>query len=174
MSVDGSLVVGAQPNSLASTIKKVSTIHGKSGPFDCCLLLGDVCSKQDETLDQVLNGSVPVPLPCYFTMGSQPLPENVIEKAEQSHGEVASNLIFLGESNSISASVRSTPPIWPAITTREVNMDARMVASLSFLVKAFGTRGPRSSWFLTLQGNEAADLRLLPVPLLEEGSKRTF
>lgn len=124
MFVDVSLVVGAQPDSLASTIKKVSTIHGKSGPFDCCLLLGNVCSKQDERLDQVLNGSVPVPLPCYFTMGSQPLPENIVEKVEQNHGEVASNLIFLGKFTDTSASVRSTTPLWPVITTREVNMDA--------------------------------------------------
>ena len=38
-----------------------------------------------------------VPVPTYFTIGKLPLPEVIQEKIQQSGGEVAPNLLFLGE-----------------------------------------------------------------------------
>lgn len=118
--------MGAQRGGLAATLNKVSNIHNKSGPFDCCLLLGDVCAKDDPSLEPVLAGAPasagglasPLPLTCYFTMGGQALPPQVCDRIESNHGEVVPNLIFLGQSAALLVFNSFLFNIWPAITKR--------------------------------------------------------
>lgn len=126
---------------MPATLNKITAIHNKSGPFDCCLLLGDVCSslEQDESLDQVLDGSLTVPLPCYFTMGATALPRKVIERIESNEGELVPNLVFLGEYTSISCA--RNPPSWPAITKRNAN-----VLDVWIIVPASSSAGSRPCW----------------------------
>lgn len=60
-------------------------------------LFGD-CSTENE-LDEIsalLQGSINVPLPTYFTVGDRPIPTRIVEKIE-ADDEVCSNLYFLGK-----------------------------------------------------------------------------
>lgn len=48
-------------------------------------------------MDALLSGSIPIPLPTYFTLGIHALPAKVIEKLENSDGELCEHLFFLGK-----------------------------------------------------------------------------
>lgn len=48
-------------------------------------------------MKELVNGKIVIPLPTYFTIGKHPLPQLVIEKLEQSDGEVCPNLYFLNK-----------------------------------------------------------------------------
>ena len=67
-------------------------------------LFGDG-SREDESeqISALLNGSLVVPLPTYFSVGNNPLPKPVIEKLEIAD-EVCSNLIFLGRKGMVKTS----------------------------------------------------------------------
>lgn len=44
-----------------------------------------------------MKGSITIPLPTYFTVGIHPLPQQIIDKIENSDGEVCPNLYFLNK-----------------------------------------------------------------------------
>jgi hypothetical protein len=58
---------------------------------------------ESEQISALLNGSLVVPLPTYFSVGNNPLPKPVIEKLEIAD-EVCSNLIFLGRKGMVKTS----------------------------------------------------------------------
>jgi hypothetical protein len=72
------------------------------------VVVGDLFGNgsSEEEADQVralLNGSLIVPLPTYFSVGNHPLPQPVIEKLEIAD-EVCPNLIFLGRKGTMKTS----------------------------------------------------------------------
>lgn len=62
------------------------------------ILTGDVFSPEgcDEAVEALLNGSLEVPLPTYFTIGNHPLPPRIAAKVEVDE-EICPNLQFLGK-----------------------------------------------------------------------------
>ena len=54
-------------------------------------------TEDDEAIDALLNGQLPVPLPTYFGIGRHGLPPRIIERLEVAQGEVCQNLYFLGK-----------------------------------------------------------------------------
>ena len=81
---------------------KLSKLHTKT-PFSLALILGDVfadpehaSTEDEENVKSLLNGEIHVPLPIYFTLGKNPLPQNVIDKLDSTDNEVCPGLYFLG------------------------------------------------------------------------------
>jgi len=62
------------------------------------ILTGDVFSptQDDESLNALLDGTLQVPLPTYFTIGTHPLPPRIAAKVEAEE-EICENLHFLGK-----------------------------------------------------------------------------
>lgn len=62
------------------------------------LCLGDLFADEaNEEVDDLLAGKYNIPVQCYSVMGGKALPSKVIDKVERDHGEIATNLVFLGE-----------------------------------------------------------------------------
>jgi hypothetical protein len=67
-------------------------------------LFGDGSSEDEsEQIIALLNGSLDVPLPTYFSVGNNPLPQLIVEKLEIAD-EVCPNLIFLGRKGTMKTS----------------------------------------------------------------------
>ena len=67
-------------------------------------LFGDGSSEDEsEQIRALINGSLVVPLPTYFSLGSNRLPQPIVEKLEIAD-EVCPNLIFLGRKGTIKTS----------------------------------------------------------------------
>ncbi|EJP68940.1 CwfJ domain protein [Beauveria bassiana ARSEF 2860] len=91
------IVLGSLNGNLESAFKKLSALHAKNS-FTLALLTGDVFgpSTPDSVLDALLSGSLPVPLPTYFSVGAaHPLPARIVAKLRADE-DVCPNLHFLG------------------------------------------------------------------------------
>ena len=82
---------------------KISKLHAKNA-FSLAIILGDLfagpnegSSGDGEDLLSLLNGEITIPLPTYFTLGKDALPQQIIEKLENSDDEICPNLYFLGK-----------------------------------------------------------------------------
>ena len=62
------------------------------------ILTGDVFgpSTDDATIDALMSGTIEIPLPAYFTVGTHPLPPRIAAKVEADE-EICPNLHFLGK-----------------------------------------------------------------------------
>ncbi|KAK5990728.1 CWF19-like-like-like protein [Cladobotryum mycophilum] len=91
------IVLGSLNGQLEPALKKVAALHSKNA-FALAILTGDVFapSTDDETITALLNGSIEVPLPTYFTIGSHPLPPQIAAKIEADE-EICPNLHYLGK-----------------------------------------------------------------------------
>ncbi|KAL4810862.1 CwfJ C-terminus 2-domain-containing protein-like protein [Aspergillus unguis] len=94
------VVIGNVNCELQEVFTKLAKLHVKQS-FSFAIIAGDLfgdCSSEHELqqLTALLQGSISVPLPTYFTLGSKPLPARVIEQIE-ANDEVCPNLYFLGK-----------------------------------------------------------------------------
>jgi hypothetical protein len=71
---------------LQQTFAKLATLHAKNN-FALAIATGDLFSEDDAAVAELIEGKIIVPLPLYFTVGSSPLPQTIIEKIEK-HEEV--------------------------------------------------------------------------------------
>ena len=78
-------------------------MHTKN-TFSLAIILGDIFAdptsqslEDEQTLTSLLNGGITIPLPTYFTLGKHPLPQQIMDKLENSDDEVCPNLYFLGK-----------------------------------------------------------------------------
>lgn len=86
---------------------KLAKLHVKQN-FAFAIIAGDLfgdCSTEHELqqLTALLQGTISVPLPTYFTLGSKALPPPVIEQIE-ANDEVCPNLYFLGKRGTLKTS----------------------------------------------------------------------
>ncbi|KAM3523274.1 hypothetical protein NHJ13051_005186 [Beauveria bassiana] len=91
------IVLGSLNGNLEPAFKKLSALHAKNS-FTLALLTGDVFgpSTPDSVLDALLSGSLPLPLPTYFSVGAaHPLPARIVAKLRADE-DVCPNLHFLG------------------------------------------------------------------------------
>ncbi|KZT39225.1 hypothetical protein SISSUDRAFT_1003698, partial [Sistotremastrum suecicum HHB10207 ss-3] len=97
------LAVGPVLGSFREIFAKVKAMDEKHGKFDLLLCTGDFFAKEgegEEALDELLAGSLDVPMHAYVMQGTYPLPQKVIKKAEEtSGGYLCPNLYLLGKSS---------------------------------------------------------------------------
>ena len=101
------VVVGNVNCELQDVFTKLAKLHVKQS-FSFAVIAGDLfgdCSSDHELqqMTALLQGSISVPLPTYFTLGSKPLPARVIEQIE-ANDEVCPNLYFLGKRGTLKTS----------------------------------------------------------------------
>ncbi|TQV95649.1 CwfJ domain-containing protein [Cordyceps javanica] len=96
------IVVGSLNGNLEPAFKKLAALHAKNS-FALALLTGDVFAPADSddadadaALDALLAGTLAVPLPTYFTVGSRALPARIVAKIAAADEEICPNLHFLG------------------------------------------------------------------------------
>ena len=86
-----------------AVFEKLTKINTKQG-FALAILVGDVfadptyaSAEDDEAVLRLVQGKIEVPIPTYFTIGKQPLPQKILEKLQQSEDELCDNLHFLSK-----------------------------------------------------------------------------
>ncbi|KAG5980407.1 hypothetical protein E4U55_004056 [Claviceps digitariae] len=91
------IVLGSLNGQLEPALKKLAALHAKNS-FSLAILTGDVFTPttEDATISALLDGSLEVPLPTYFTIGTHSLPPRIAAKIEKDE-EVCHNLQFLGK-----------------------------------------------------------------------------
>ncbi|KAI0103244.1 CwfJ C-terminus 2-domain-containing protein-like protein [Nemania sp. FL0031] len=91
------IVLGSLEGKLEEAFAKLATLHKKQN-FAFAIVTGNLfASDQDnETIDKLLNGTIQVPLSTYFTIGTTPLPQPIVERIEKDE-EICENLHFLGK-----------------------------------------------------------------------------
>ena len=73
-------MVGTSAGKLETVLGKLATLHSKN-QFAFAILTGNVFGEEDdETVANLLNGNLSVPLPTYFTIGTTPLPPSIVER----------------------------------------------------------------------------------------------
>ncbi|KAL2827144.1 CwfJ C-terminus 2-domain-containing protein-like protein [Aspergillus cavernicola] len=101
------VVIGNVNCELQDVFTKLAKLQVKQS-FSFAIIAGDLfgnCSTEHELqqMTALLQGSIIVPLPTYFTLGSKPLPTRVIEQIE-ANDEVCPNLYFLGKRGTLKTS----------------------------------------------------------------------
>lgn len=74
--------MGAVNGQLQPVFTKLSTLHAKNS-FSLAIVSGDLFGDDNQSVSDLLDGKIPVPLPTYFTVGASPLPQRIIEKIEK-------------------------------------------------------------------------------------------
>ncbi|KAJ5884557.1 CwfJ domain protein [Penicillium tannophilum] len=101
------IVLGGVNCELKAVFTKLAKLQVKQN-FAFAIIVGNLfgdCSAESE-LDEIsalLQGSINVPLPTYFTVGDLPLPTRIVEKIE-ANDEVCPNLYFLGKRGTLKTS----------------------------------------------------------------------
>jgi len=67
---------------LPALLTKLSTLQAKQN-FSIALVTGNLFAEDDETVADLLAGKISIPLPTYFTVGTTPLPQSIIERIEK-------------------------------------------------------------------------------------------
>ncbi|KAL4922848.1 CwfJ C-terminus 1-domain-containing protein-like protein [Aspergillus aurantiobrunneus] len=101
------VIIGNVNCELQDVFTKLAKLHVKQH-FSFAVIAGDLfgdCSAEHELqqMTALLQGSISVPLPTYFTLASKPLPARVIEQIE-ANDEVCPNLYFLGKRGTLKTS----------------------------------------------------------------------
>ncbi|WVQ85626.1 hypothetical protein IAT38_007792 [Cryptococcus sp. DSM 104549] len=89
------LAIGSPLSAVSTLVAKINAINGKHGPFDACVVVGDLFA---EGADGSEVSGLSFPVPTYFTLGKSALPQSIREKVAETGGEVVQNLVFLGKS----------------------------------------------------------------------------
>lgn len=67
---------------LEPVFTKLSALHTKNS-FDLAIVAGNLFSEDNHAVADLLANKITIPLPTYFTVGTTPLPQRVIEKIEK-------------------------------------------------------------------------------------------
>ncbi|WVR05612.1 hypothetical protein IAU60_002634 [Kwoniella sp. DSM 27419] len=89
------LAIGSPLSELATLTAKITAINSKHGPFDACVIVGDLFQEGSDGHEV---GGLIFPVPTYFTVGKHALPETVRDRILETGGEVVNNLVYLGKS----------------------------------------------------------------------------
>ena len=164
------MVVGAINGRIDLVFEKLVKLQTKNA-FSFVIIVGDLfadpltASSEDGTIvSSILEGKLSVPLPTYFTVGNHAFPQRVQEHLEQNHGELCTNLFYLGKRSTTKTSEGIR------IVTLGGSLDPNVTAGLSkdkYL--PFHTEGDVKS----LHGANTADILITTdwPTMVREGSK---
>lgn len=101
------MVVGNVNGGLSEVFTKLAKLQAKQG-FAFAIVVGDLFGDGEEDrevqeLSSLLQGTLHVPLPTYFTVGNREIPKRVVEKLE-AEDEVCPNLYYLGRRGTLKTS----------------------------------------------------------------------
>jgi RNAse (barnase) inhibitor barstar len=85
-----SIVFGDLNGQLAGAFTKLTTLHSKNS-FSFAIATGNLFAEDDDAVSDLLTGKITIPLTTYFTVGTRPLPQRIIEKIEKDE-EVSLNV----------------------------------------------------------------------------------
>ena len=88
---------GSIDGQLEPAFKKLTALHSKNN-FSLALATGNLFSEaqDDDAIKALLDGTLSIPCPIYFTVGSHALPPAVVQKIEADE-EITPNLHYLGK-----------------------------------------------------------------------------
>ncbi|KAI1103923.1 CwfJ C-terminus 1-domain-containing protein-like protein [Jackrogersella minutella] len=91
------IVLGSVNGNLESAFQKLATLHRKQN-FAFAIITGDLFTfdQDDDLVSRLLNNEIQIPLSTYFTVGTVPLPERIVERVKKGE-DVCENLHFLGK-----------------------------------------------------------------------------
>ncbi|KAI0125853.1 CwfJ C-terminus 1-domain-containing protein-like protein [Xylariales sp. AK1849] len=91
------VVLGSLNGKLESAFQKLTTLHAKNS-FSLAIITGNLFGdgEDESTVLRLLNGEIRVPLSTYFTVGTSPLPPQVVERIEKDE-DICENLHYLGK-----------------------------------------------------------------------------
>ncbi|KAI0863833.1 CwfJ C-terminus 2-domain-containing protein-like protein [Xylaria cubensis] len=91
------LVLGSPDGKLQEAFAKLETLHKKQN-FSFAIITGNLfaAEQDDEILYKLLNGAIRIPLSTYFTVGTTPLPQTIVERIEKDE-DICENLHYLGK-----------------------------------------------------------------------------
>ncbi|KAI2619258.1 CwfJ C-terminus 1-domain-containing protein-like protein [Hypoxylon sp. NC1633] len=91
------IVLGSVNGKLEPVFQKLTSLHQKQN-FAFAIITGNLFAvdQDDETVSRLLKGDIHVPLSTYFTVGTLPLPERVVDRINKDE-DVCENLHFLGK-----------------------------------------------------------------------------
>jgi hypothetical protein len=89
-----SIVLGDVNGQLQAVFKKISTLHEKN-KFSLAIVAGNLFSEDDGSVSDLLAGNISIPLPTYFTVGTTPLPQRIIDKIEKDEEVSVHSLVLL-------------------------------------------------------------------------------
>ncbi|OCF31893.1 nuclear protein [Kwoniella heveanensis BCC8398] len=89
------LAIGSPLSDLSTLVSKINAINGKHGPFDACVVVGDLFKEGSDGSEV---GGLNFPVPTYFTVGKFAIPEAIQTQITKTGGEVTTNLVYLGKS----------------------------------------------------------------------------
>nr|POE48092.1 cwf19-like protein [Quercus suber] len=102
MSPTYSAVIGDVNGQFTALFTKLAKLHSTQ-KFAFAIIAGNLFADKDKAtaeeqkdLTQLLNGGLQVPLPTYFALGHNELPDVVVQKLETNSGELCANLTALG------------------------------------------------------------------------------
>ncbi|KAG8812364.1 hypothetical protein FRC17_002060 [Serendipita sp. 399] len=84
------LVVGSVLGEIRSFSEKVTTLNTKYGPFAFVISIGDFFEEDENhpSINQLLDGTLRVPITTYIMGGQYKIPPKILEKAAQTGGEL--------------------------------------------------------------------------------------
>lgn len=89
-------MLGNVNGQLQTAFSKLAALHAKN-QFAFAIVTGDLfADDDDETVSQLLDGRISVPVSTYFTVGTKALPDRIVAKIEKDE-EICVNLHFLGK-----------------------------------------------------------------------------
>ncbi|OLN97120.1 CWF19-like protein [Colletotrichum chlorophyti] len=89
------IVLGSLNGKLQPAMAKLASLHAKNA-FNFAIITGNLFGVDGDEVDSLINGGIKVPLPTYFTVGTMPLPPQIVAKIEADE-EICENLHFLGK-----------------------------------------------------------------------------
>ncbi|KAH8814932.1 CwfJ C-terminus 2-domain-containing protein-like protein [Xylogone sp. PMI_703] len=89
------IVLGDVDGQLSTVFKKLAALHSKND-FSFAIVSGNLFGENDTLVDDLLSNKIPIPLPTYFTVGSIPLPQRIVDRISNDL-EICPNLLFLGK-----------------------------------------------------------------------------
>ncbi|KAF2147345.1 uncharacterized protein K452DRAFT_314529 [Aplosporella prunicola CBS 121167] len=104
------VVVGDVNGQFPEVFKKIAGLHAKNA-FAFAIVVGDLFTdpqiakpEDEENESNLVNGKIEIPLPIYFALGQRSLPVKIVQKLEETGGEICSNLSFLGKRSTLKTS----------------------------------------------------------------------
>lgn len=78
-----SIVLGDVNGELQQVFTKLGVLHEKNN-FNFAIIIGNLFSEDETGLADLISGKINIPLTTYFTVGDVPLPQQIINKINQS------------------------------------------------------------------------------------------
>jgi hypothetical protein len=77
-----SIVLGDINGQLKQAFAKLTSLHTKNN-FSLAIVTGNLFADDDDAVVDLLTGKITIPLPTYFTIATNPLPQQIIDKIDK-------------------------------------------------------------------------------------------